>query len=238
MQTLGRRTPRLAPECFSACALLALAVLAGGCQRNAAPPGGGSAAPPHAQPTGGAEPKPPAFEATGGIDPKVITAWEQAGATFGWEVPEYGGDSGETLLETEFVPARPKDAPCLPAFSAAKKGLRGLSALSAPGAPFALNLHGSPLTEADLEALAGFRHLRSLSLVATQLRDSSLSAVGGLRQVEVLKLGDRAAGEVCPGRRSPGRPPKTAGLSGAVGLARRSMDDFASPVDGCGIEHE
>lgn len=189
MQTPERRTPRLAPRRFSACALLALGVFVGGCQRNATPPRGGGAALPEAQPTGSTEPKPPAFEATGGIDPKVIAAWEQAGATFGWEVPGYGGASGKTLLETQFMAARPKAPPYLPAFSAGKQGLPGLSSLPSPEAPFALGLHGSPLTEADLEALPRFRNLRSLSLVATELRDARLRALGGLQQVEVLKLG-------------------------------------------------
>jgi hypothetical protein len=181
--------PRLADWGPPTCALLALSWCLGGCGRSPVPSTESSPGPPAAQPAGGTRPEATAFEATGGIDPKVVASWEQAGARFGWEVPVYGDYSSQTPLETTIVPRRPAEGPALPAFSAAERHVRGLPDLPPPQAPFALDLRRSPLTDAELIALARFQHLQSLTLIDVGIQDHSLEELGHLRQLQILSLG-------------------------------------------------
>ena len=44
-------------------------------------------------------------------------------------------------------------------------------------------MQGSPLTEADLKALARFKHLRSLGLIDTGIRDASLNSLRLLAEI-------------------------------------------------------
>jgi hypothetical protein len=188
MQNLEKRVLRLLAWRSPVCALLVLGVLVGGCQRSAVTPKEGSSGDVTTPSTGGIKPGPKPFEATGGIDPKVISAWEKAGARFGWEVPVYGDFKSKTPFETNIVFSRPEMPPALPAFSALKGALKRLPDLPAPQAPFALDLSHSPLSEADLKALARFRHLQSLTLIDTGIRDASLKDLSGLDQLQTLIL--------------------------------------------------
>ena len=143
--------------------LVVLTLVVVGCQRASVGSGGGATESPFSTPGLTAK------EAA--IDAEVVAAWKAAEAKFGWLYPWAG--------TMQFTYERPVQPILIPTFSMYAGALARLKDLPAPQVPFGLDL-GSSWTEADLKVLVRFKHLRALTLRASELTDAGLKELAAL----------------------------------------------------------
>jgi hypothetical protein len=126
-------------------------------------------------------------------DPAVITAWEKAGAMFGWmEVDQLGGVSfwhaGSQAADTrgDFYPyENVPNRSAIPAFQYNFPLSGSISRLPPPDVPFGLIFQAGS-TIADVRELTGLRNLRILTLSGT-LRSGTLQELAVLEQLQALE---------------------------------------------------
>src|SRR5438045_335569 len=98
--------------------------------------------------------------------PAVITAWENAGAEFGWiSLDPNDDDSWRFDVEKPFSGG-------LPAFRFRVFPSGALKSLAPPEVPFGLWLEKNLLSAADLKEIAGLKQLQALNLDSTFITDA------------------------------------------------------------------
>src|SRR5262249_14814796 len=129
----------------------------------------------------GADPPPAKKDLPKPLPKEIVAAWKKAGAQVGWMRVEESGS-------IRFLPEEKGVAGDLPAlrFSPWKRGVSGT--LPAPAAAFGLDLSRTEVTDAGLNALAGFQSLQALNLGATEVTDAGLKALAGLKRLQTLRL--------------------------------------------------
>src|SRR5438128_1488049 len=110
---------------------------------------------------------------------KVVAAWKEAGADFGWVRANQRG----VLVFERREKGRTSEVPGF-RFEAFTPGTIGR--LPAPSVPFSLILNYTRVTDGDLKELAKLKQLYALGLGSTEVTDAGLKELAGLKQLRSL----------------------------------------------------
>lgn len=122
--------------------------------------------------------KAPTADDYGGIEPATVSAWEKAGARFGWHA------TGFIVLGSK----RPEDVTTIPGFS--DWPAQGVKGLPAPAVPFGFYVYQAKVTDADLKDLVPFKHLTRLDLDDTLVTDAGIKELTRLECLEKLSVSE------------------------------------------------
>jgi hypothetical protein len=134
--------------------------------------------------------------------PKVLQAWSEAGADFGWMRRDARGFGFHWNSEKEVAGAIPGFR-----FHFYQQGVP--PNLPDPGVAFGVNLLCAKVTDEDLEKLARLKSLRWMDLGLTQVTGSGLKELAGLMNLHALDLRHAKVTD--------------AGMKGLAGLTESSM---------------